>query len=205
MNKKQLHHFWTIIRPIKVWYLAALCVISATVCVFALRHNNVTMIELREAVYRADKENGDVEGALRQLRTHVYRHMNTNLATGNSAVYPPIQLKYTYQRLQEAEEQRVERQSNSAIYTEAQTYCEQQNSQDFSGRNRIPCIEKYVAEHGVTPAKAQTIPDAMYKFDFYSPRWSPDLAGFSLAFTILLLLLTVLRAFAGRLLRRLTT
>lgn len=195
MDKKQLHHLWTKIRPIKVWYLVVLFLISSAVCVFALRSNNLKMIELRQQVYEADEKGGDVEGALQRLRAYVYGHMNTNLSSGENPVYPPIQLKHTYQRLQQAEKARVS-DENAKIYTDAQHYCEQQNSRDFSGRNRVPCIEQYVSEHG---EKARTIPDALYKFDFVSPTWSPDLAGFALLTSLLLFTLLLLRVLAGRL------
>jgi preprotein translocase subunit SecF len=199
MDKKRLHHFWTKIRPIKVWYLLALFLVFATIAVFALRQNNLKMIELRQAVYAADEQNGDVEGALQRLRSFVYGHMNTDLSSGADAVYPPIQLKYTYQRLQEADKARVQ-QDSSAVYTQAQTYCEQQNT-GFSGGNRIECIEQYVSEH---QAKAKTIPDAMYKFDFVSPSWSPDLAGFALVLAILSLVLLIVRIILGQWLKRTT-
>jgi len=200
MDKKQLHHLWTKIRPIKVWYLAVIFAVFAVVAVFALRQNNLTMAQLRQDVYAADEQNGDVEGALQRLRGFVHSHMNTNLSAGADAVYPPIQLKYTYQRLQDAEKARVQ-QGNSDVYTQAQAYCEQQNA-DFSGRNRVPCIEQYVSQHG--GVKEKSIPDALYKFDFVSPAWSPDLAGFSLAGAVILLVLLVLRVIAGSALKRLT-
>lgn len=200
MDKKWLHHLWTKLRPIKVWYLLVLFLLMAAVAVFALRQNNLRMVELRQAVYTADAQNGDVEGELQKLRAYVYAHMNTDLSTGADSVYPPIQLKYTFQRLQEAQKTKTQ-QDNAAVYTQAQAYCEGQNSTDFSGRNRVPCIEQYVSNHGV---KAKTVPDAMYKFDFISPSWSPDLAGFSVALAVILLVLLVLRFAAGRVLARLT-
>jgi hypothetical protein len=198
MNKKYLHHLWTKFRAVKVWYLVVLLLVSATGTVFALRANNLNMVELRQQVYDADHNNQDVEGALKQLRAYVYAHMNTKLSGGGNAVYPPIQLKYTYQRLQDAEAQRA-KQSSGQIYTEAQRYCEQQNSVDFSGRNRVPCIEAYVSSHGV---QSRTIPDAMYKFDFVSPAWSPDLAGFGVLISVLILLLLIVRLIAGWLAKR---
>lgn len=109
------------------------------------------------------------------LREYVHSHMNTSLSTGTS-VYPPIQLKHTYDRLVSAEQKRVAA-INEKIYVNAQDYCEKQNSADFSGRNRVPCIEKYVSDRG---QKEKSIPDALYKFDFASPTWSPDFAGWSL-------------------------
>jgi hypothetical protein len=199
MDKRKLHHLWTLIRPIKVWYIAALLLVSAGICVMALRDNNLVMVQLRDDVYAADRDGKDVEGALQKLRAHVYSHMNTELSTGNN-VYPPIQLKYTYQRLQQAEKDRV-KQDNAKIYTDAQSHCEKQNPSGFSGRGRVPCIEEYVSSHGV---KETTIPDAMYKFDFVSPSWSPDLAGFSLIASALFLLLLVVRIAAGRILKSLT-
>lgn len=175
-----MHHLWTRIRWLKPWYFLLLAIIISSVCVLALRSNNQHMVELRTAVYTADKNDGDVSGALRELQTYVTSHMNTSLSNGPNAVYPPVQLKYTYERLQ-AKAKGIP--TGSQLYTQAQHYCEGQNSVDFSGRNRVPCIERYIQSHG--GAKPTTIPDALYKFDFVSPRWSPDLAGWSLVAAIL--------------------
>jgi hypothetical protein len=185
MRKRQLHHYWTKIRWIKPWYFLVLAVLSGIICIFALRANNQHMIGLREAVYTADKNNTDVQAALKELQSYVTTHMNTNLSTGNTSVYPPIQLKYTYERLSAAQKEQFAK--NSGLYTEAQHYCEQQNSSDFSGRNRVPCIEQYVQDH--TTQAAPAIPDALYKFAFATPKWSPDLAGWSLVVTLVSLLL----------------
>lgn len=200
MNKKYLHHVWTRIRPVRTWYLLAACAVVSVVCGFALRNNNLQMIKLRTAVYQADKDNGNVEAALQALRTYVYAHMNTNLASGDNAVYPPVQLKYTYQRLQAAELARVNG-TNSQVYTDAQHYCEQLYPDSFSGGPRVPCIENYVAHHG---AKAKVIPDSIYKFSFASPQWSPDFGGWMLVLAVTLLALAILRLVAGLVLRRLT-
>lgn len=193
MDNRHLHHLWTRIRPVKTWYLLLAFVVCGTVCVFALRQNNLHMISLRNQVYQADKDNGDVEAALRQLRSYVYAHMNTNLSAGADAVYPPIQLKYTYQRLAEAAQTQTEA-ANSQIYTDAQHYCEQLYPGSFSGGPRVPCIQSYVTSHGV---KASTVPDSLYKFAFASPAWSPDLAGWSLAATAILGLAAALRLALG--------
>jgi hypothetical protein len=193
MNKRYLHHIWTRIRPIKTGYLLALFIVSAVICIVALRDNNLTMLKLRNQVYTADKNNSNVEGALEQLRAYVGAHMNTSLTTDNGSVYPPIQLKYTYQRLVTA----ADAQNNSAssqLYTQAEDYCQSLNSSNFSGRSRVPCVENYVSTH---VSSAPTIPASLYEFDFVSPIWSPDLAGWSLLTTIVLFILTVLRFAAG--------
>jgi hypothetical protein len=160
------------------------------------------MISLRDAVYTADKNNGNVEQALQNLRTYVYGHMNTDLAAGPNAVHPPIQLKYTYDRLAQAASQRVET-ANSNLYTDAQSYCQATIPNGFSGRYREACINQFVTTHG---ASAQSIPKNLYEFDFVSPKWSPDLAGWSLIATILLaltgLIFWAFEDFIRRLLKR---
>src|SRR5665213_3721538 len=165
MNKRRLHHAWTKLRRVKPWYFLGLAVLSAVICVFALRANNQHMIKLKNAVYSADKNNKDTSAALRTLQAYVTSHMNTNLSTGTS-VYPPIQLTNTYNRLVQTRTDQLT-QTNTQLYTDAQAYCEQQDPVDFSGHNRVPCIEQYVSNHGA--GQLPQIPDSLYKFSFVSP------------------------------------
>ena len=158
------------------------------------------MVELRSAVYETDKNGGNVEQALQSLRSYVNHHMNTKLDNGKG-VYPPIQLKYTYERLVKAEQDRVGA-ANAVIYTDAQKHCERLDPKSTLGRSRVPCIQEYIKSHGVQTTRS--IPDALYKFDFVSPRWSPDLAGWSLVIGIILLVLTVIRFALGRWLQAVT-
>lgn len=158
-----------------------LFIISVIVAVGALRHNNQTMVNLRSEVYATDQSGGDVNSALNNLREYIYGHMNTNLSSGGNAIKPPIQLKYTYERLLESQQQTAAA-SNSQIYTEAQNYCQGQVPAGISGRGRVPCVQDYVTNHGV---KTTPIPTGLYQFDFISPAWSPDLAGWSLVITAL--------------------
>lgn len=173
---------------VKPQYFLAIFVLSSVICVGALRANNQHMIKLRDAVYAADKNNTDIRQPLKDLQSYVTRHMNTNLSSGPNAAYPPIQLKYTYERLVKKNGTAVA-DANNKIYSEAQKYCEQQNSTDFSGRNRVPCIEQYVNSH--KSEMPPVISDSLYKFSFLSPRWSPDLAGWSLLVAIISLVLFV--------------
>ena len=160
-------------------YFLVLAAVFGVISVTALRSNNEHMAALRSAVYQADKNNGNVQGALDRLQAYVTAHMNTNLDSGIGSVYPPIQLEYTYLRLIKAQNQNVYA-SNSGLYTAAQNYCQKLDPYDFSGHNRVPCIEQYVTSHGSYVPK---IPAALYEFDFVSPTWSPDLAGWTLLAT----------------------
>ena len=185
MNKRHLHHVLVQLRRVKAWYFIIAIVISLSISVLALRHNNIRALQLRDTVIQVDKDNGDVESALRNLREYVYGHMHTQLAAPGGA-YPPVQLKYRYDRL--VADQKTA--SNTGLATEAQNYCEAQMP---TGRSlyRIDCIQSYILTHGATPG--QSIPDSLYKFDFVPPTWSPDLAGWSVLVTAVLTLAFVIR------------
>jgi hypothetical protein len=167
-----------------------LFIAMAIICVLSLRHNNQAMVKLRDEVYTADKNNSDVNTALNNLRRYVYGHMNTNLSSGNNNIKPPIQLKYTYQRLYDAQANKVQA-ANQQLYTDAELYCQSIN-QAYYGTTRVPCVQNYVVNHGLKAADIN-IPAGLYQFDFASPTWSPDLAGWSLVLSILLLLALALR------------
>lgn len=191
MHKRQIHHQLVRLRIFPQWGLLIAAVVCLLVAVFALRANNQKMIELRAAVFAADEQNGDIETALKNLREHVYAHMNTNLSAGENAIKPPIQLKYQYERLLAAEQEKLSG-TNEQLYTAAQNYCEQQFPGGFSGSNRIPCIKEYIDAHG-GEVKLKEIPKEAYMFDFISPTWSPDLAGWSLVAAVILFILFILR------------
>ena len=175
------------IKSAKPLPLLILTIISATICIFALRSNNEHMNQLRNQVYQADKNGGNVDAALQTLAKYVTTHMNTNLSSGPNAVYPPIQLTYSYNRITTNQAQTLEQQ-NSALYTKAEDYCQAVVPNGFSGRYRIPCIEQYISSHGL---QGVNIPSALYEFDFISPAWSPDLAGWSLILTVTLGIATI--------------
>lgn len=171
---KQLHHIWRYIKLVRPLYFILTAVVWAVIAVFALRANNQHMLELRDKVFETDKAGSlqEVEASLKNLQAYVTTHMNTDLTTSVTGVYPPIQLQYTYQRY--ATNQGT---TNNDLYTQAQQFCQSQNSSSFSGRDRVPCIEQYVLDHG---AKPKHVDPSLYEFNFVSPRWSPDLAGWSI-------------------------
>ncbi|MGH7142204.1 MAG: hypothetical protein ACREF5_01875 [Candidatus Saccharimonadales bacterium] len=168
------------LKELKPWYLLVITLVAGIVCIVALRANNLEMVSLRNQVYSADKNNGDVIKALQNLQVYVNSHMNTDLSTGPNAPYPPIQLEYSYDRAVEATGSTANS-DNTQLYTNAQNYCQSLDPTDFSGHNRVPCIQQYVESHGV---KLPNIPVILYEFDFISPALSPDLAGWSLVVTI---------------------
>lgn len=191
MSKRALKHAWKRLKPINTWYFFAAFVVFLVIGVFAVRQNNITSLRLREEVLKADEQNGDAEAALQRLREHMHAHMNAGLSSGS--LQQPIQLKYTYERL--VAEQQRQAAGSQTLYEEAQNYCESQGGTLREGR--VPCVQQYVSARG-GQAELPAIPDALYKFDFVSPRWSPDLAGFSLLLAGVFLALFLIRFLTER-------
>jgi uncharacterized membrane-anchored protein YhcB (DUF1043 family) len=191
MSKRYLRRAWKRLKPIHTWYFFAGFVIFLVIGVFAARQNNLRSIELRNEVLTVDEQNGDIEAALQKLREHMYSHMNAGLS--NDSLKQPIQLKYRYERLL-AQQQEKASKSNQKLYAQAQAYCEGQGG-TLRG-DRVPCVQQYVSER--SSSAAVTIPDELYKFDFVSPRWSPDLAGISLLLSGVFLALFLIRFLTER-------
>lgn len=180
-----------------LWLIPSLA--SLGIAFLCLRQNNLEALRLRDVVLQADKDNGDVESALQELRTYMGEHMNTGLANGPNAVHPPIQLKYTYERLSAASSATAQ---SGDVYSEAQAFCEASGSQGFSGKNRLACIEQYVSERsGSANGPKPAIPKNLYQFDFATPQWSPDGAGWSIVGAVVFLLLVPLH-YLRRMLKR---
>ena len=164
----------------KIIVFGILTVISIFLFFTGMISNGNGAVQRFNALNAVDQAGGDVEKALKELRSFIYSHMNTEIG-GANGIYPPIQLKGTYERLVASEEARV-KDANDLLYPEAQAFCEANGNQGFSGRNRTECIAEYIEKNGT---KAQEVEEAYYKYDFTAPRWSPDLAGYSLIASII--------------------
>lgn len=189
MNKHSLYGVWHRLRIPSLIFLVSATILCSVIAVLSLRANNLRMIELRDAVYAADEQNGDVEAALRELRQFVYGHMNTNLRQGTTSSEPPIQLVGRYNRAVAAEQARVAALGGSnQVYVAAQKECENPN---VPLTVRAQCVQDYVTRNGTGVAEVKLPPKDIYTFDFASPRWSADLAGWSIVasglFAVLLL------------------
>jgi hypothetical protein len=176
MDKRALHYHYRRVRPIRPWYFLAIAVICFGLAVYGLRQNNLKMVELRQAVTAADESGGNVEKALRDLRTYVYRHMNTDLSGGQVAIHPPVQLKARYERLMAQEAEKVKR-TNEEVKSAAESICAGRHPGGGYNSPRVQCVQNHVQENA---AESGDVPEELYKFDFASPRWTPDLAGISL-------------------------
>jgi hypothetical protein len=165
---------------VKSWQLVLLLVVGVLCTGFLLRQNNLRMVALRDAVVAADKNGADVTGALERLNYHVFHHMNTKIVR-------PVELVNTYNRQAQAVIEAANKNSGRDVYAEATAACE---------RRGIPlasiaqCAAEYAVTNnpGVGPQQI-VLPDKnRFIYSFASPLWTPDLAGFSLLLTGVVLL-----------------
>lgn len=195
MRKRTVSKLWHQIQNISIIGLTIAFIACGAVSIVLLRANNLKMVELRQAVYTADEKGGDVETALRNLRLYVYSHMNTNLRAGSSSSEPPVQLVHRFNAAVAAEQARIAALNNSTkVYADAQAQCERSS---LPLTARAQCIQDYVVTHGNGAPQLNLPPKEFYTFDFTSPFWSSDAAGWSLAATILLGILLLVRIAAG--------
>ncbi len=168
---------------------------SAALGVYSLRQNNLRMLELRDAVFTADRDDGDTGAALSSLQIYVVSHMNTRLPKLGKE--KAIQLKYTYERRLAADKARVSAE-RATISVQGTDYCKS----TFPGASfavRSQCVEEYYAAH---PVKSLEIPVELYSYDFVTPFWVPDTAGLSLLATTALFLVLLLKFTSWLIVRR---
>jgi hypothetical protein len=197
--KRKLHHWFRIIRAVKVWQLLLLLVLLGLASAFLLRQNNLGMVELREAVKKADKEDGDVKKALLNLQHYVSAHMNTDLGDG-------VALQDSYKRAYDAAVQKAVDTSNpnSKIYEQVELECRPV----FQRTNSFPAYTECAREKLSTLAPGQDAindlhlpPAELFRYNYTSPLWSPDAAGITLLLTGVVALVLVARMVSYLILR----
>lgn len=184
MSIKRRKIFSIIITILNVAALGA-CAVGAA---YELRANNVRSGELYQLVQAADESGVGVENALQNLQVHVTTHMNASPLPqlGDNA---PVQLSNSYQRAKTAETERVSAE-RERVTQDGIIACETQfGSSNLTTRSQ--CIANYGAAHPVSPEK-EIIVD-LYRYDFASPTWSPDNAGWLVIASLVLAAILVLR------------
>ena len=181
-----------------ITFVATLVVVlgSLSTALYSLRHNNTRMGELRAAVFEADESGDDqrLEEALQALRQHVLLHMNADLKprdTESSGV-KPIQLPHKYYRDVVARWEKLLKKEGAdrAPLKAVRRICE---AEKYGISQRPSCLFTEIGKYNEQKADvdlaldeikdfpiSELPPTELYVFDFPSPGWSPDLAGWSL-------------------------
>lgn len=186
---KKIQRFLKKILTLKIWQWLVLLVLSTLVSLSLLRVNSLNMIKHRQAVLEADEANDSqlIQVRLKELQFYVVSHMNTDMGIG-------VYLSKSYERdVAKAQEQASQQQgSQGNIYKLAQEVC----APRFSGYSQayVQCtldeIAKYPASEELV-AKINLPRAHLYLHNYASPGWSPDLAGWSVLITVVILIIII--------------
>jgi hypothetical protein len=192
--KRKLYRWFKIVRYVKTWQLFLLLILLVFGSAYFLRQNSLGMDELRTAVKTADEEAGDTKQALLNLQHYVAGHMNTSLGEG-------IVLQSAYQKAYNTALQKSLNYTNpnSQLYTQVELECRAVFKRTHSFPAYTQCAHEKLSKlaPGQDPLSSFTPPASdLFHYNYASPAWSPDLAGFSVLLTVVVAFVLVGRAVA---------
>ncbi len=193
MNKLPLKHYWQQIARVKTWQLIVVALLLTIISATFLRLNNLGMVERRSAVIKAD-ESGDkvaIKNSLVNLQHFMSSHMNTQM---NGGVY----LSKSYERDRAAVLESANNASNpqSAVYQQASVECRAkwQGGVDSFRNDYVQCVIDRVSALSSASTPVVKLPKVdNYRYDFSSPLWSLDAAGFFVFLTGVTLVIIMVR------------
>ncbi len=187
-NKKRFKRSLGQLQRIKTWQLVIILILAGFVSATFLRLNNIGMVQRREAVYTADKtgDNKTTQNRLYDLQRYVSSHMNTDMGSG-------VSLTATYNRDKQALLEKASNGSNGNIYVKAQQVCAPRYS-NWSPAY-VQCTVNELAKYpaGADLNKLVDLPRGPYQYNFASPLWSPDFAGWSVLACVVILIMIIAR------------
>lgn len=192
-NKAKYRRILKSIQVLKTWQLIILLLLGMITSATMLRLNNLGMAERRNAVIVAD-EKGDKErirASIVELQDYVSNHMNTNLGSGFF-----LAKSYERDRDQALASANQTTNPNSAVYQQASVECRSrfQGGRESFQSDYVQCVIEQVG--ALSPQtdveKTLNLPKAdAYRVNFSAPIWTPDLAGVSVAFCVLITLVII--------------
>jgi hypothetical protein len=182
---------------VRTWQLVLILILGVFVSATFLRLNNIGMIQRREAVVSADKS-GDaavLQNRLLDLQRYAAAHMNADTGI--------IYLQESFNRAWRAIQDNAEQQNAAGgdnIYKKIEDeVCGPQaraNGWRWPNANYIACQRNELAKYPESQKLINQVnpPNKeLYRHDFIAPMWSPDFAGFSVLFCLLLIVVIIAR------------
>ncbi len=203
MNKKTLRIALARLRIIRTWQLVVMLIIGLVLSVSFLRINSLGMDARRDEVYEADKTGNaeEIRAALLELQQFVSSHMNTSLGDG-------LYLEESYNRDRESvlNTAAIAQNPNSAVYQQASIECRNRFQGGVASfrNDYVACVSERVRALSPSddPEAGLNLPKAeQYHYNFASPIWSPDLAGFAVLFCIIISSVIAMRIVAALVLK----
>lgn len=189
-DKRRVKRSIKALQRVKTWQLLVLLVLMLFLSATFLRLNNIGMMQRREAVLAADKT-GDIsviQSRLYDLQRYAAEHMNSD--TG--VFYLEQQYRRDAQKAVDAASNTTN--PNGNINAKAEAVCRPQYT--VWSPAYVQCFTDELSKYPPSPDPAQniTLPNtSLYRYDFISPLWSADFAGFSVLVCLGLMLMIVVR------------
>lgn len=178
------------LQRIKTWQLIILFILAVFIAATFLRLNNIGMKERRDAVLSADSSGDEtaLQSRMYDLQRYVVAHMNSD--TG--VFYLEGEYKRESQRRVAEAENYAD--PNGNVFVKAEAVCKPQ----FTAWSEayVQCFADQLAKYPASPNPVEnvTFPDAsLYRYDFESPLWSSDFAGWTVLVCAAILLMIILR------------
>lgn len=198
MDKRSVKRSIKQLQVIKTWQLIILLILALFITATFLRMNNVGMIERRKAVASADKS-GDID-QIQQRLYDIQRYSAAHMNADTGVMYLQGQYNRDVQRQAEAAST-----SGSAKALEIRREAEEVCKPQFNGWSPayVQCYVNELNKHPADEISTQLAPpsSALYRYNFVSPVWSPDFAGFSLLVSLLIAVVIIVRLLGIAILR----
>lgn len=210
------------VHKIKTWQLLVILLPLLFVDATLLRIDHIRMVDLRDAVLKADEKEDDeaLSKSLEELKSFVFNNIVINVVDDNGGQKimfgtGPFYLEHTYIRaankaLKEAEEKMAaDGNPNGNIYAAASEVCKAAaiaNGWSWDNPNFINCmvseIEKYPAADELSSDIASSLPSTeLYRKNYASPLFTFSVSGVMLFFTVLIIVVLLFRLIAWIILR----
>ena len=199
---------------IRTWQLLVLLIPLIFIDVTLMRQDHIKMVELRDAVLKADEDENDEEIAktLGELRNFVSSNIVINVVEENGAQKVmfgtgPFYLEKQYTRaatkaFEEAEKSmQSDSNPNGNVYGKASEVCRPQairNGWAWNSPQYMNCMLSEIAKYPAADELHDTIiaklpSTEMYRHNYASPVWAPTFSGFFILITLLVIVVIFIR------------
>jgi hypothetical protein len=190
VDKRKVRRSIRQLQVIKTWQLVILLILMLFITATFLRLNNTGMVSRRNAIAAADKS-GDVDQITQRLYD-MQRYSSAHMNASSGVMYLQDQYNRDVQRQAENASQ-----TGSVKALEIRRAAEEVCRPQFNGWSPayVQCYVNELNKHPSDEVTEQITPpsSALYRYDFVSPLWSPDFAGWSALVSLLITVVIVLR------------
>jgi hypothetical protein len=199
---------------VRSWKLLLILIPLMFLTATLLRFDHLGMVELRDRVLEADEFGTDEEivDALNALKRYTFSHIVFNVVEENGeerVVFGTGRFYLEYQYTKKAKEELAKAEAalenvgenpHGNIFRKASDVCDALGKKYGWGYTKpyIDCMQTELAKFPVMDEiedfiRAMIPPTALYRQEFASPIWYPSLAGIAILFSILLVVVIIIR------------